>query len=49
MEMLSLELIGIIGVLFGLLTCGMAVTQFERRKARRAMREAEASEGVKSA
>jgi hypothetical protein len=41
--MLSLELIGIVGVLFGLLTGGMAVAQLERRKTRSAQKEAEAS------
>jgi len=47
--MLSLELIGIIGVLLGLLVYGMAVTQFERRKAAGARKEAEVSKGVESA
>jgi len=41
--MLSLELIGIVGILFGLLTYGMAVTRIEHRKARSARKEAEAS------
>jgi len=47
--MLSLELIGIIGVLLGLLVYSMAVTQFVRRKAAGARKEAEASRGVESA
>jgi hypothetical protein len=47
--MLSLELLGIIGLLFGLLTYGMAVTQMQRRKVAAARKDAEASRGVESA
>jgi hypothetical protein len=32
--MLSLELIGIVGLLFGFVVCLMVVSQFERRSAR---------------
>jgi hypothetical protein len=41
--MLSLELIGIVGVLFGLLTYGLVVAQLERVKTQRARKQAKAS------
>jgi hypothetical protein len=43
LEMLSLELIGIVGVLLGLLTYGMVVAQLERGKPQRARKQAQAS------
>jgi hypothetical protein len=46
-EMLSLELIGILGLLFGLLVWGMVVTQRERRDVLVSHREIEAHRGVK--
>ncbi len=41
--MLSLELIGIVGVLLGLLTYGMVVVQLERGKVQRARNQIHAS------
>jgi hypothetical protein len=46
-EMLSLELIGILGLLFGLLVWGMVVTQRERRSVAVSRLEIEAHQGVK--
>ncbi|HUS69905.1 MAG TPA: hypothetical protein VM075_03915 [Anaerolineae bacterium] len=46
-EMLSLELIGILGLLFGLLVWGMVVTQRERRGVAVSHEEIEAHQGVK--
>lgn len=46
-EMLSLELIGILGLLFGLLVWGMVVTRRERRDVAVSHREIEAHQGVK--
>jgi len=45
--MLSLELIGILGLLFGLLVWGMVVTQRERRGVAVSHEEIEAHQGVK--
>jgi hypothetical protein len=46
-EMLSLELIGIIGLLFGLLVWGMVVTQRERRAEPVSRQETKPHPGVK--
>jgi hypothetical protein len=46
-EMLSLELIGILGSLFGLLVWGMVATQRERRDVAVSHKELEAHQGVK--
>lgn len=48
-EMLSLELIGIIGLLFGLVVYGMVATYLERRTVTAVEREAEAQKGVRTA
>lgn len=44
--MLSLELIGIFGLLFGFMVYVMVVTQLERRRIRIAEKEAEARKGA---
>jgi len=46
-EMLSIELIGILGLLFGLLVWGMAVTQRDRRSVALSRKEFQAQEGVR--
>lgn len=46
-EMLSLELIGILGLLFGLLVWGMVVTQRECREVVRCRPKTEAQRAVK--
>jgi hypothetical protein len=46
-EMLSLELIGIVGLLFALLVWGMVVTQRDRRGVAVSPREIEAQKGVR--
>ena len=48
-EMLSLELIGIISLLFGLIVYGMVATYLERRTVTAAERDAEPQKGVKTA
>lgn len=45
--MLSLELIGIVGLLFALLVWGMVVTQRDRRGVAVSPREIEAQKGVR--
>jgi hypothetical protein len=45
-DMLSLELIGIFGLLFGFMVYVMVVTQLERRSIRIAEKEAEARKGA---
>jgi hypothetical protein len=47
-KMLSLELLGILGLLLGFLDCVMVVTQLERRSLRIAERKAEAEKATKS-
>ena len=44
--MLSLELIGIIGLLFGLIVYGMGATYLQRRTVTAAERDAEPQKGV---
>jgi len=46
-KMLSLELIGIVGLLFALLVWGMVVTQRDRRGVAVSPREIEAQKGVR--
>lgn len=46
-EMLSIELIGILGLLFGLLVWGMVVTQRDRTSVTLSQKEIQAQEGVR--
>lgn len=45
--MLSIELIGILGLLFGLLVWGMVVTQRDRTSVTLSQKEIQAQEGVR--
>jgi hypothetical protein len=46
-EMLSIELIGILGLLFALLVWGMVVTQRDRTSVTLSQKEIQAQEGVR--
>jgi hypothetical protein len=46
-EMLSMELIGILGLLFALLVWGMVVTQRDRTSVTLSQKEIQAQEGVR--
>ena len=48
-EMLSLELIGIIGLLFAFIMYGMGATYLQRRTVTAAERDAEPQKGVRTA